>query len=165
MANKPVTAMAPKEGIGGIIAADPFFRDFERGLRRFFGEGFGRFLEPAGGVEEWTLKTWAPTCDIYETDNEIVVKAELPEVKKEDIQVKLENNLLSIRGERKMEEEAKKENYHRIERSYGEFVRSFTLPSFADPNKINAEYRDGVLRVTIGKREEAKPKQVDVKVK
>ncbi|MCI0664775.1 MAG: Hsp20/alpha crystallin family protein [Acidobacteria bacterium] len=95
----------------------------------------------------------------------MVVKAELPEVKKENIKVSLENNVLMIRGERIYEEEAKKEYYHRIERSYGEFVRSFMLPSFADPNKINAEYKDGVLRVTIAKREESKPKQVEVKVK
>jgi HSP20 family protein len=164
MANKSGTAIAPREGFGGLFSADPFFHDFERSMKRFLGGDFGRFLEPFG-AETWSLKTWAPSCDIYETDNEIVVKVELPEVKKEDIQVKLENDLLTIRGERKLEEEAKKENYHRIERSYGEFTRSFTLPSFADPNKINAEYKDGVLRVTIGKREGAKPKQVEVKIK
>lgn len=86
-------------------------------------------------------------------------------MKKEDIHVSLENNLLTIRGERKFEEETKKENYRRVERSYGEFLRSFWLPSFADPNKISADYKDGALRVTIGKREEAKPKEIEVKVK
>jgi HSP20 family protein len=164
MANKSGTAMAPREGAGVSILSDPFFRNFDQRMRRLFGEGFGRFLEPLP-EESWSVTTWAPSCDIYETDNEIVVKAELPEVKKENILVSLENNMLTIRGERKFEEETKKENYHRIERSYGDFVRSFTLPSFADQNKINAEYKDGVLRVTIAKREETKPKQVEVKIK
>jgi HSP20 family protein len=164
MANKSGTALAPREVIGGMLSADPFFRNFEQRMKRVFGEGFGRLFEPIA-EESWSVTTWAPTCDVYETDNEIVVKAELPEVKKENIQVNLENNVLTIRGERKFEEETKKENFHRIERSYGEFERSFTLPSIADPNKINAEYKDGMLRVVIGKREEAKPKQVEVKIK
>jgi HSP20 family protein len=132
-------------------------------MRRFFGEGydpFGRF-----GEESWSLTTWAPACDIYETDNEIVVKAELPEVKKEDVRVSIENNVITIHGERKFSEETKRENYHRLERSYGAFTRSFTLPSFVDASKINAEFKDGILRVTMPKREEAKPKQVEVKVK
>ncbi len=115
--------------------------------------------------ENWSLSTWAPACDIYENENEIVVKAELPEVKKEDVQVAIENNVLSIRGERKFSEETKQENYHRVERSYGEFMRSFTLPSFVDASKVNAEFKDGLLRVTMPKREEAKPKQIEVKVK
>jgi HSP20 family protein len=164
MSSKPEPAMTPKESFGGLISRDPFFRNFDQRMRRLFGEGFGRFFEPLE-EESWSVTTWAPSCDIYESDNEIVVKAELPEVKKENIQVSVENNLLTIRGQRKFEEETKKENYHRIERSYGEFRRSFTLPSFADPSKINAEYKDGVLRVTIAKREEQKPKQVEVKVK
>jgi HSP20 family protein len=164
MATKPGTAMTPRESGVGSILTDPLFRSFDQRMRRLFGEGFGRFLEPLP-EESWSITTWTPSCDIYETDNEIVVKAELPEVKKENIYVGLENNMLTIRGERKFEEETKKENYHRVERSYGEFMRSFMLPSFADPNKINAEYKDGVLRVTIAKREETKPKQVEVKVK
>jgi HSP20 family protein len=164
MANKSGTALAPKESFGGLFSTDPFFRNFEQKMRRYFGEPMGRFFEPFG-EESWSVTTWTPSCDVYETDNEIVVKAELPDVKKENIQVNLENNMLTIRGERKFEEETKKENYHRVERSYGEFMRSFSLPPFADPNKINAEYKDGVLRITIGKREEAKPKQVEVKVK
>ena len=164
MAEKSGTGIAPKENFGGLISRDPLFRGFERNMRRLFGEHFGRFLEPLE-EENWSLTTWSPSCDIYETDNEIIVKVELPEVKKENIKVSLENNVLAIRGERKFEEETKKENYHRIERSYGDFVRSFRLPTFADPNKINAEYKDGVLRVSISKREESKPKQVEVKIK
>jgi HSP20 family protein len=164
MANRQGTALAPRESFGGLLATDPFFRNFEQRMRRLFGEGFGSFFE-AFPEENWAVTTWAPACDIYETDNEIIVKADLPGVKKEDLHVNLENNLLTIRGERKFEEETKKENYRRVERSYGEFMRSFTLPSFADPNKINADYKDGMLRVSIAKREEARPKQVEVKIK
>lgn len=160
MAAKPSTAMALAKG----FANDPFVRTLQERMNRLFGENFGRMLMPYP-EEDWTLTTWAPACDIYETENEIVVKAELPEVKKENVQITLENNLLTIRGERKFEEETKKENYHRIERTYGEFIRSFTLPTFINAEKITAEFKDGVLRVTIPKREEAKPKQIEVKVK
>jgi len=85
-------------------------------------------------------------------------------VKREDIKVSIENNMLTIRGERKFEEETKRENYHRVERSYGEFRRTFTLPDFADPGKVDADYRDGMLRVTLAKKDEVKPKQVEIKV-
>jgi HSP20 family protein len=161
MVNKSGTGLAPTRSSREITGFDPL-RQFEQRFKRFF-EGF----EPYGtlGDENWSLVTWAPACDIYENENEIVVKAELPEVKKEDVQVSIENNVLMIRGERKFSEETKKENYHRVERSYGEFTRSFTLPSFVDANKVNAEFKDGMLRVTLQKREEAKPKQVEVKVK
>jgi HSP20 family protein len=153
--------MAPL-GSRESLTFDPF-RNFEERMRRFFGESF----YPFGRLEEenWSLATWSPACDIYETDNEIVVKAELPEVKKEDVKVSIENNVVTIHGERKFSEETKRENYRRLERSYGEFTRSFTLPSFVDTGKINAEFKDGMLRVTMPKREEAKPKQVEVKVK
>jgi HSP20 family protein len=161
MANKSSTGLAPTRGARELMGLDPF-RPFEQRFRRFF-EGFEPFRTSV--EENWSLATWAPACDIYETDNEIVVKAELPEMKKEDVYVSIENNLLTIRGERKFSEETKKENYHRVERSYGEFMRSFTLPSFVDANKVNAEFKDGMLRVTMAKREEAKPKQIEVKVK
>jgi HSP20 family protein len=161
MANKSGVGLATARGARELMGFDPF-RPFEERLRRFF-EGFEPFR--TSGEENWSLATWAPAIDIYETDNEIVVKAELPEVKKEDVYVSIEDNLLTIRGERKFSEETKKENYHRVERSYGEFMRSFTLPSFVDANKVNAEFKDGVLRVTLAKREEAKPKQIEVKVK
>ena len=162
MITKTSTGLAPAKANRELIAADPF-RTFQQRFNRLFGETFVPFTPFS--EENWSLTTWAPACDIYETDNEIVVKAELPEVKKEQVQVTFENNVLTIRGERKFEEETKKENYHRIERNYGEFVRGFTLPTFIDPNKINAEFKDGLLRVTLIKREEAKPKQVEVKVK
>lgn len=161
MANKTGTALAPTTS-REWQAFDPF-RNFEERMKRFFGEGFDPLKKMA--EENWSLATWSPTCDIYETDNEIVVKAELPEVKKEDVNVSIDNNVLSIRGERKFSEETKKENYHRVERSYGEFFRSFTLPNTVDAGKVNAEFKDGMLRVMMPKREEAKPKQIEVKVK
>lgn len=162
MANKSGTALAPRS-LREVFSFDPF-RQFEERMRRYFGEGAFESFKPFG-EESWSLATWSPACDIYETDHEIVVKAELPEVKREDVRVSIENNILTIHGERKLSEETKKENYHRLERSYGEFTRSFTLPPFADPGKVNAEFKDGMLKVTLAKREEAKPKQIEVKVK
>lgn len=161
MASKPATALAPTSNRERALF-DPF-RNFEERMRRFFGEGFDPFGKT--GEENWSLSAWSPACDIYETDSEVVVKAELPEVKKEDVKVSVENNVLTIHGERKFSEESKRENYHRVERSYGEFTRSFTLPAFVDTAKVNAEFKDGMLRVTMPKREEAKPKQIEIKVK
>jgi len=158
MTNKSGTAMTPSRSIRELMGFDPF-RKFQEG----FFEGFDPFR--AFGGENWSLATWAPACDIYENNNEIVVKAELPEVKREDVRVSIENNVLTIHGERKFSEETKKENYHRVERNYGEFTRSFSLPNFVDTSKVNAEFKDGILRVTLAKREEAMPKQVEVKVK
>jgi HSP20 family protein len=151
MTNKTGTAMAPMKAFRELMGFDPFRKFPER-----FFEGFDPFLTYGG--ENWSLATWAPACDIYENNNEIVVK-------REDVRVSIENNILTIHGERKLSEETKKENYHRVERNYGEFTRSFTLPGFVDTNKVNAEFKDGILRVMLAKREEAKPKQVEVKVK
>jgi HSP20 family protein len=162
MTNKTATAMAP-QGFREMAGPDPL-RQLQERFDRMFGGGFEPFWK-AFGEENWSLSTWAPACDIYENDTEIVVKAELPEVKKEDVHVSFENGVLTIRGERKLSEETKRENYRRLERSYGEFTRSFTLPSFVDAGKINAEFKDGLLRVTMAKREDAKPKQIEVKVK
>ena len=105
-----------------------------------------------------------PACDVYETDKELVLKMELPEMKKEDVHLTVENNLLTLRGERKLDETIERENFHRIERQYGEFVRSFTLPTFVDGNKIFAEFKDGLLTVTLPKTPAAIPKQIEVKV-
>jgi HSP20 family protein len=137
------------------MTTDPFFLLQNR---------LNRLYEPFA-EEHFPLTTWVPACDIYETTKEIVVKAELPGLKKEEVLVSIENNLLTIRGERKFEDEVKRENFHRVERTYGEFLRSFTLPSFIDANKILAEFKDGLLVVTLPKREESKPKQIEVKVK
>src|SRR5215467_5620007 len=113
---------------------------------------------------EWPLKAWAPPCDIFETDTELVMKFELPEVKKEDVEVKLEQNVLTLQGQRKFEEKTDRENYHRVERHYAEFMRSFNVPLYVNAAKINAEFRDGVLTITLPKNEEARPKQINVKV-
>ena len=131
-------------------------------LARIFG------LAPArtatGGQEAMTLTRWAPSVDIMEDDKEWLVKADLPEVNKEDVKVTVENGVLTITGERKFEKEEKDQKYHRIERAYGNFFRSFTLPDAADGAKANAEFKDGVIKVHLPKCEKARPKAVEVKV-
>jgi HSP20 family protein len=151
------TALAPLRAFRDLMTGDPF-RTLQR-MNRLFEESFG-----PGGEENVSLAAWTPSCDIYETENQIVVKAELPGVKKNEVKVSIENNTLTISGERKLEEETKRENYHRIERTYGQFMRVFTLPPTVDTGKVNATFEDGVLRVTLPKREEAKPKAIDIKV-
>ena len=106
---------------------------------------------------------WVPAVDVFESDNhEVVVKAELPDMKREDINVTFENGTLTLQGERRAEHEASKDLFHRIERQYGSFSRSFTLPATVDPSRISASYKDGVLTVRIPQREDAKPKQIEV---
>jgi HSP20 family protein len=110
-------------------------------------------------------RTWVPPVDIFENDNhEVVIKAELPEIKKEDISVTFENNVLTVKGERKVEQETKREQFQRSERFYGSFTRSFALPGTVDASRINASYKDGVLTITLPRREEAKPRQISVNV-
>jgi len=140
------------------MSLDPF--RLSNRMERFFEDPLFR----SALAEEWPSKAWAPLCDIFETDKELVMKFELPEVKKEDVEVKLEQNVLTLRGERKFEEKTDRENYHRVERHYGEFMRSFTVPLYVDAAKINAEFKDGVLTITLPKNEEARPKQINVKV-
>jgi HSP20 family protein len=118
----------------------------------------------SGEQESLTVSEWTPLVDITEDDKEYLIKAELPEVKKEEVKVTVENGLLTISGERKIEKEEKGKRYHRVERAYGCFVRSFSLPDDADGNKVNAEFKEGVLRVHLAKSEHAKPKQIEVKV-
>jgi HSP20 family protein len=117
-----------------------------------------------GRSNESALTTWAPAVDIYETENALVVKADLPDVNEKDLDIQVENNILTIRGERKFERDVKEDNYLRVERAYGSFSRSFSLGNTVNTEAIKAEYRDGVLTLTIPKREEAKPKQVKVSV-
>jgi HSP20 family protein len=113
-----------------------------------------------------TRGDWLPPVDIYQTDqHEIVLKAEMPGLKQEDIDLRVENNTLTITGERRHEASVKKEHYHRVERCYGSFSRSFSLPNTIDGEKVRAEYRDGVLTVTLPLREESKPRQIQVQVK
>ena len=106
--------------------------------------------------------TWSPAVDIFETEGEIVVKAELPGMDRKDITLHLENNVLTLKGERRFEKESKDENYHRIERSYGGFSRAFSIPATVDEEKIRADYKDGVLKIALPKKEQAKPKQIRI---
>ena len=135
-------------------------------LNALVGRSFGRVpLRGENDTEEAvTLSAWAPLVDITEDDKEYLIKAELPEVKKEELKVTVENGVLTIAGERKFEKEEKNRRYHRVERAYGSFVRSFTVPDDADPAKVHADFKDGVLNVRIEKAEKAKPKSIEVKV-
>jgi HSP20 family protein len=107
---------------------------------------------------------WTPTVDIVEDDKNYTVKAELPDVKKEDVHVSVDNGILTLTGERKFEKEEKNRKYHRTERAYGKFARSFSLPTNIDPQKVSASYKDGILNVTVAKSEKATPKQIEIKV-
>ncbi|MCI0708511.1 MAG: Hsp20/alpha crystallin family protein [Ignavibacteriae bacterium] len=111
------------------------------------------------------LSHWTPAVDITEKENEYLVNVELPGINKDDVKIMVENNVLTIRGERKQDQETKQDGYRRVERSYGAFQRSFKLPNTVKAEKIDASYKDGVLTVTLPKAEEAKPKQIEVKVK
>jgi HSP20 family protein len=115
-------------------------------------------------TESSNLTAWAPAVDIYETENELVVKADLPEIDEKDLDVRVENNMLTIRGERKFEQKVEEDNYLRIERTYGSFSRSFSLPTTVNTEGIHAEYKNGVLTVQLPKRAEAKPRQVKINV-
>ncbi len=132
---------------------------FSDRINRFFEDAFlpGTWLRDEGG-----LTNWRPVADIYDHDDKIVIKAELPGVDKKDIHVNLENGVLTLSGERSYENEVKEDNYYRKERSYGKFHRAFTLPAGLDPEKIEAEYKDGILKIEIPKPEEKKAKKIKV---
>lgn len=142
---------------------DPFreLEDMTQRLNRIFGHSL---VSKDKGTEAMRTTEWAPAVDVSETDNEYTIKAEIPEVKKEDVKVTLQDGELTIQGERKQEKEEKGKRYHRIERSYGSFLRSFSLPVNVDDSKAKAEFKDGVLTLTLPKSEQAKPKAIDVKV-
>ena len=127
-------------------------------INRIFGDGL------AHTDQESNLTPWAPAVDIYETENELVVKADLPDVDPQDLDIRVENNVLTIRGERKFDTKAHEDNYLRIERAYGCFSRSFSLASSVNSDTIKADYDDGVLTLSVPKTEEAKPKQIKVNV-
>lgn len=120
-------------------------------------------LRKNGDKELMTIAEWAPAVDITEDEKEYVVTAELPEIKKEEVKVTVENGILTISGERKFEKEEKGKKYHRIERSYGSFQRSFDLPDDADPGKVDAKFSEGTLKVHVAKSEQSKPKQIEIK--
>jgi len=129
-------------------------------MNRLFGETFGSSLAPEEG---WT-RGWEPAVDIFEADDAIVVRAEIPGVEKDQVGVEVKDGILTLRGERKFERDVKEESYHRIERSYGSFQRSFTLPVSVDPDKVRASLKNGVLEVTLAKKEQARPKQIKISV-
>lgn len=141
---------------------DPF-RELED-LSSRLASGFGRSLWRREGKDNLAMAEWAPVVDITEDKKEYLINAELPGVKKEDVKVTVEHGMLTIRGERKFEHEEKEEKAHRIERAYGSFMRSFSVPDDADAGKIDAEFKDGMLKIRLPKSETAKPKQIDIKV-
>jgi HSP20 family protein len=127
-------------------------------LNQLFNNFFGR------AAQDQNLTTWAPAVDIYEGEHELVVKADLPDVKPEELDIRAENNILTIRGDRKFAKKTNERNYLRVERAYGSFARSFSLANTVNTEAIKADYKDGVLTLSIPKREEAKPKQIKVNV-
>jgi len=128
-------------------------------VNRLFDETFSR-----GRSAESEMGTWAPAVDIYETEQELVLKADLPEVNQQEIDIRIENNMLTIRGERKFHNEVSQDNYLRVERAYGPFSRSFSLPNTLNTEAIKADYHNGVLSIRMPKREESRPKQIRIGV-
>ena len=129
-------------------------------------EQFSRLLDDPffrGAGNDSALTAWSPSVDIYETEQELVLRADLPDLSEKDIDVRVENNMLTIRGERKFEKNVSEDNYLRMERAYGSFSRSFVLPSTVDESKVSADYKDGVLRVHLPKREEIQPRKIVIK--
>lgn len=146
-----------------LVKWDPFkeLEDVSNRLNRIFGQPPAR-TEP--GNEMLSMPDWAPSVDISETDTAYLVKAEIPGVKKEDVKVTIQDGMLTIQGERKQEKEEKGKKFHRIERCYGSFMRSFRVPDDADEGKVKAEFKDGMLNVTLNKSEKARPKAINVSV-
>jgi HSP20 family protein len=145
-----------------IVRWNPFeFTQLQDRINRVFHDAYGQNGEDA----LMTSGTWVPPVDIYQDgNNELVLKAELPDMTREDIEITVDNGTLTVKGEKKLSNEVKEEQFHRIERRYGTFVRSFSLPPTVDPNRVGAEYRNGVLTVRLPLREEAKPRQIKVDV-
>ena len=129
-------------------------------MNRLFRESYS----PEGPEEALTTTSFAPPVDIYEDEHTITLKLEVPGIDEKDIDVRIENNTLTVHGERKIEKEEKEENFRRVERQYGEFTRSFTLPSSVDPGQVTAHYDKGILKINLAKKAEAKPKQIKVNV-
>jgi HSP20 family protein len=143
-----------------MIKYTPFateLEDFPTGLRLFQDSISRLFSEPAS-------RPWSPAVDIYETENELVLKADLPEVDPKNVGIQVENGTLTLKGERKFEQEKNGKGFHRIERSYGSFVRAFSLPDTVDAEHVKADYKSGVLTVTVPKKEVAKPRTINVEV-
>ena len=143
-----------------IMKYNPFStetEDFPTGLR-VFQDSLSRLLS------EPTSRPWSPPVDIYETENELVLKADVPEVDPKNVAIQMENGTLTLKGERRFEEQRNGRGFHRIERGYGAFVRAFSLPDTVDPEKVKADYKNGVLTITLPKKEVAKPRTVNVEI-
>lgn len=146
--------------MSNIMRWEPFrnLSALQEQVNRLFQSNF-----PSRG-DQFALTAWVPAVDVYETEDELVIKADLPDVSEKDLDVRVENNMLNIHGERKFEQKVKEENYLRTERAYGSFSRSFSLPNSVNTEGVKAEYKDGVLTITLPKRAESKPKQVKIAV-
>ena len=149
-----------------IVRWDPFreFTHLPDRISRVFSDAYGHL---GSGVDEslMTSGTWLPPVDVFQNDDkELVLKAELPDMSREDIEITVDNSTLTIKGEKKLSSEVKEEHFHRMERRYGTFSRSFSLPRTVDPTKVAAEYKNGVLTLRLPLREEAKPRQIKVEV-
>ena len=146
--------------IMNLVTYDPFreMRSLQDEVNRLFSSSFNR-----AGDNEMMRGSWSPSVDIYENKDQIVLEAELPGMKPEDVTISIENNVLTIHGERKFEKKDEKDNFHRVERSYGSFTRSFTLPPTVSSEAADAVFENGLLRLTLAKREEAKPRRIEIK--
>jgi HSP20 family protein len=144
-----------------IVRYDPFrdLRNLQDEVNRLFSTNLGRVF----GDENIARGAWNPTVDIYENKDQIVLEAELPGMKREDFDLSIENNVLTLHGERRFEKKDENDNYHRVERSYGSFTRSFTLPQTVSGEGAVADYKNGVLRVSLPKREEVKARRIEIK--
>jgi len=141
---------------------EPFreFATLQDRMNRLFRDSYN----DAGQDESLTTSRFAPAVDVYEDEHQVTLKIEVPGIDEKDIDVRVENNTLTVQGERKIEKEEKEENYRRVERQYGSFTRTFTLPQTVDSEKVSASYEKGVLKITLPKKAEAKPKQIKVNI-
>lgn len=147
-----------------LVKWDPFkdLLSIQDRMNRLFDETLTRTGRGEG--EELARGVWSPAVDIYETDESIVLKAEIPGIDKKEVSIEVKDNMLILKGERKFEKEIKEENYHRMERAYGAFQRTFTLPNIIEKENVKAKYKDGILEITLPKVKEAKPKHMKVEV-
>jgi len=145
-----------------ITRWDPFreFSTLQDRMNRLFRESYG----PEGREESLTTTSFAPPVDVYEDEHNVSLKIEVAGIEEKEIDVRIENNVLTVHGERKFEKEEKEENFRRVERQYGSFTRTFTLPSTVDAEKVSANYDKGILKISLPKKAEAKPKQIKVNV-
>ena len=149
-----------------LIRWNPFreMEDVQRRMSSLLEGNLFRRSNLTNGEENISVPEWAPMVDVIEDEKEYLIKVELPEVQKDDVKVTVENGTLTISGERKAEKEQKGRKFHRVERYYGRFERTFGIPDDAEQDKVNAEFKDGVLRVRLAKSEKTRPKQIEVKV-